>query len=207
METTKSIQTRRGWKMLFNLFLFSTFLLAGISCDQPSTSPGEESPVEAEETPESPNPYASLRDAALALTPDQLGIAPLPAAVQVYGIVMDWNVGNGIATLTAYHSGDASIYLSNGGGWVGGGEHPTVQKTVELFLQQGQNYPSEAQLTQSTPLPDTNGVFFYLLTPNGLQLGKTDLPAMEAGTSPWLPLFNAANLVVDAIQQVDASEK
>ncbi|HEX6495514.1 MAG TPA: hypothetical protein VF018_08530, partial [Acidobacteriaceae bacterium] len=66
--------------------------------------------------------YVQLREHALQLRLSYLA----NNSVQV--VLMDWNVSNGTATVLAAADGTASVYLSSGGGFLGGGQkYPTIR--------------------------------------------------------------------------------
>ena len=67
------------------------------------------------------NQYEGLRDMALNTTPEQQQLSVSRDQTKVYGIIMDWALGNGIATLTSFSTGDASLYYSSGGGMIAAG--------------------------------------------------------------------------------------
>src|SRR5688500_6800465 len=69
------------------------------------------------------NPYEGLRNMALGTTQKDLQLSLADGKTVVYAVVMDWNMGEGVATTVAYQTGDASMYLSSGGGIIGGGQH------------------------------------------------------------------------------------
>src|ERR1044072_5497440 len=66
------------------------------------------------------NPYEDLRNMAFGATQEQIGVNIPANETKIYGVIMDWDVGEGIATVVAFQSGDASVYLSSGGGVIGG---------------------------------------------------------------------------------------
>jgi hypothetical protein len=65
------------------------------------------------------NLFEVLRKQAFDITPLQLELTL--NGTEIYGVIMDWDLGNGIMTLVTYKTGDASMYLSSGGGVIGGG--------------------------------------------------------------------------------------
>src|ERR1700677_1402473 len=73
--------------------------------------------------------YLSLRSSAIGRTPEELGLEPASDPSVAYGVVMDWGMATpgglktAVATLTSFSSGDASLYLSTGGGVIGGIGH------------------------------------------------------------------------------------
>jgi len=53
---------------------------------------------------------------------------------------MDWDLGDGIATFISFSTGDASMYLSSGGGLIGGGHHENVSVAAKTFVDKAQQY-------------------------------------------------------------------
>ena len=53
------------------------------------------------------NHYQELRNMALAVTPEQLQITLPSDQTKIYGVVMDWDLGDGIATFISFSTGDA----------------------------------------------------------------------------------------------------
>ena len=44
----------------------------------------------------------------------------------VHAVLMDWNIGKAVASVLAVADGTASVYLSSGGGYLGGGQRSPV---------------------------------------------------------------------------------
>ena len=145
------------------------------------------------------NPFNDLRQMALSATPEQLGL-PTSDENKVFGIVMDWDLGDGIATVAAYETGDASMYLSSGGGVIGGGQHDNVRQAVFPYVQLGQEFLSESKRTESTPLPGKDCVRFYLLTNKGTYYAQEKMKNIENESSDWLRLFEEANKVLTELR-------
>lgn len=145
------------------------------------------------------NPFNDLRQMALSATPEQLGLET-SNETKVFGIVMDWDLGDGIATVTAYETGDASMYLSSGGGVIGGGQHDNVRQAVLPYVQLGQGFLTKGVKTESTPLPDKNCVRFYLLTNQGIYYAQEKMENIENESSDWLELFEEANKVLTELR-------
>ena len=81
------------------------------------------------------NPYADLRLLALSLTADQIGVTPTAEHPRVFGAVMEIGLEEGSATLVALHDGTVSMYLSSGGGIIGGGGQEAVWAAALEFLR------------------------------------------------------------------------
>ncbi len=130
--------------------------------------------------------YAALRDRALHTDLGDLGIrVSLSEDARervVYGIVMDLDLDGETATLAGFVTGDASLYLSTGGGWIGGIEHPRVVEATRNFIAtaDGIDFDGSTAAT-SFPRPGPGQVHFYLLTSGGVVLVTASTEALETG--------------------------
>ena len=139
---------------------------------------------------------------ALHVTPEQLKIV-LPAdQTKIYGIVMDWDLGDGTATLVSFSTGDASMYLSSDGGTIGGGKIPEVNKAVKTFVGNAQQYLVKTTKADSTPLADKNCIRFYFLTNKGKFTAQENLKNIENNSSSWSSSFEDANKVITELRRV-----
>src|SRR5258706_9121922 len=93
--------------------------LAGLWLSGRQNRPQNHNPVV---TPEAKNPYLGLRSQILELKRQKIGLAAPAKPTEPWAAVMDWGVTNGTAPVVAISDGTASIYLSSGGGSIGGGE-------------------------------------------------------------------------------------
>jgi len=145
--------------------------------------------------------FECLRGLALGTTPERLGLSlPADEAV-VYGVVMDWAVGNGVATTVAFSTGDASLYFSSGGGIIGGGGHEGVGVAARRLVEEAQSCLGKAAKSDSTPLPGKGEVRFYLLANTGVFLGEGRTADLEGGLSEWSGVFDRANGVITEIRR------
>lgn len=151
------------------------------------------------------NKFQDLRSMALSITAEQLGIIlPLDKTV-VYGVVMDWEIGDGIVTLVSYKTGDASLYLSSGGGIIGGGQYANVNAAARQYVEKAQSFLVNAdKTTTTTNLPAKNELHFYLLTNKGVFLGKEEISNIENNSSQWIDLFTEANIVITELRNISS---
>lgn len=184
------------------LAAIAVFTVAG--CDKPKKE--TESPKT--DTVRSPrarqtqgNAFADLRKQALAATPGMLNLSLPDDKTIVYGIVMDWDMGNVVASTVSYATGDASMYLSSGGGVIGGGQHEDISKASKKFTAMAQNLIGMAARTSETPLPGPNEIRFYFLTTDGLYVGKERMENFRNNSSPWLGLFAQGNNVLAELRK------
>ena len=120
---------------------------------------------------------------------------------------MDWDVGEGIATVVAFQSGDASVYLSSGGGVIGGSGHDNVKTAAIRFVNEAQKYLGNTKPTDTTPLPGKDMVNFYFLTNKGKYVGQEAMANFENSTSKWLELFNEANNLMSEVRMTTDSKE
>ena len=146
------------------------------------------------------NPYSDLRQMAFDVSTQKLEISFPNDEVKVYGIIMDMDMGGGIATLVAYSTGDASTYLSTGGGVIGGGQHDAVNKAAKKLIAQAQNYLTKAILVSETPTASNGVVNIYFLTNNGKYLIKEQLSNFNSEKSSIQLLFYEANDVITQLR-------
>lgn len=148
------------------------------------------------------NAFEGLRNMAFTTTPEMLGLS-LPAdKTIVYGVIMDWGMEGGTATSVSYQTGDASLYLSSGGGVIGGGQHQNVNNAAKQFVSLAQSFLDKTTKTEITTLPSTDEVKFYLLTNKGIFVGQEQMKNFENNSSPWLKLFEEGNNVLTELHKV-----
>lgn len=171
--------------------------------DKPVTKEQDTSESDVHQTEE--NAFEGLRNMAFNATPEQLEISLPPDKTIVYGVVMDWEMGGATATTVSYQTGDASLYLSSGGGFIGGGQHQNVNNAAKQFVSLAQTFLDKTAKTETTSLPLTDEVKFYLLTNNGIFVGQEHIRNFENNSSSLLNLFKEGNNVLTEIRKV--SEK
>ena len=115
------------------------------------------------------NIYFRLRNQILQAKRDQLGL-PITAHPTVpWAVVMDWGVSNGTATIVAISDGTASVYLSSGGGSIGGGQsHESIRKAARNAVSVAAEFQPQMQPATAHPFPQPGGVIFYALTDAGV---------------------------------------
>ena len=102
---------------------------------------------------------------------------------------MDWNVGNGTATVLAAADGSASVYLSSGGGFIGGGQkYPVIRDAALHAVQIAAGLLLQFKSTETVDLPSANDAFFYLKINNELQLAVATEANLRTGADPLATL-------------------
>jgi hypothetical protein len=148
------------------------------------------------------NPYDDLRHQALHATAERIGVTD---GTEPYGVVMDWCVKRGTATLVSYASGDASIYLQGGGGVIGGYAHEKVRAAAKSLVRAAYSYLENSISADSdVHVCKTESVIFYFLTKDGIRTVEDIMPHMNDGTSPLLDLFKKANELIVRLREISA---
>lgn len=140
--------------------------------------------------------FEDLRRQALAVKAQDLKINLSAKKVSVYGVVMDWDMPEGVATTIAFSTGDASLYNSAGGGVIGGFAHKNVENAAKELLRKADGFVARASLSVDTPLPKKDCVRFYLLTNKGIYTFEEKMTNFENETSAWYPFFEEVNKVI-----------
>ena len=151
---------------------------------------------------EAPNVYADLRQQAF-----KCGLeAKVMHIDKPTGIIMDWNLGEGVATLVAFDTGDASLYLSTGGGVIGGEEHETVRFAVADYLAVAESFLDKAEKTEDTSIPPAGKVSFYILAMKNPYILLDDAEKLGNRSSNYSSLFEAANRVITELRMTTTNQ-
>lgn len=136
--------------------------------------------------------YEGLRNMALQHTRAKLGLPPTSAPTEPWGVLMDWGVEHGTATVVAFSDGSASIYLSNGGGFLGGGEsHESVQNAAKRMVTIAAEFQRLTIPTKTYPLPRRGEITFYLLTDSGIFMATAPEAELKSHRHPFSKLAEA----------------
>jgi hypothetical protein len=90
--------------------------------------------------------------------------------------------------------------LSSGGGFIGAGQHESVQKVVKKYVENGQKYIAKATKIEKAELPESGMTNFNFLTENGIYSISKSLSELESGKSEFSNLFVELNEVISHIR-------
>jgi len=144
-----------------------------------------------------------LRRMVLATSPRELGLTPTKEHPRVWGLLMETGYPEAAATLVALLDGTVSLYVSNGGGIIGVGEHGSVRRAAIKFIGAAEPYVEEFQTTNEYPLPKVGRVKFYILTYSGVLTGEFDENLLGEDKHKLSKLFYAGHDVITAIREVE----
>ena len=188
---------------MFTYILIGLVAIVGIgflvSCNN-KTKKDTTGKVKRTELTADQNPYVNLREMALTVTAEQLGLQIPEDSIKVYGIVSDLDMGDVTATVVTYLTGDASIYLNSGGAFIGAGQHESVQKVTKEFVENGHLISFKGERFENADLPTNGNANFYFLSNMGQTRITESISKMDSGESEFSKLFIELNKVIDAIR-------
>ena len=110
---------------------------------------------------------------------------------------MDWGIPAGSATVVAMADGNASVYLSGGGGFIGGSQsHETIRAAAKKTVEIAEEVQPLMRATTSYPLPQRGQVTFYLLTDAGVFTASAPDEDLRSHRSPLYKLGDAAQTII-----------
>jgi hypothetical protein len=116
-------------------------------------------------------------------------------AVQI--VLMDWHVDRGTVTVLATADGAASVYLSSGGGYIGGSERfPSIRAAALHAVAVATSLQYHFDPTDASPLPSLGDVTFYITTGAGVSRAVAAEAKLRAGNDPLAALGGAMQKIV-----------
>jgi hypothetical protein len=128
-----------------------------------------------------------------------LGQNNLPAPVKV---IMEWELGNGMATMVCSSDGDASIYLSNGTTIIGGAKHQNVRTLALKFVENASPFFNDATQVKIFTLPESGKVNLYRIDGDDKRIISEKVDLLQSGESSYNDLFKAGNYVLTEMRHV-----
>jgi hypothetical protein len=140
--------------------------------------------------------YFGLRNQMLQGSRAKFSLPATSAPGEPWGIVMDWGVTNGTATVVALSDGSASVYLSSGGGFIGGIGQEPIRKAAQNAVSVAREFKARMTGTTTYPLPQRGEVTFYALTDSGVLTAKGRQEDLSAHRDPLSRLGDAMQAVI-----------
>ena len=155
----------------------------------------------------SENPYRGLRQMAFTNKRAEIGI-PAPAkATEPWGVIMETGYEKANMTLVALADGNASIYLSSGGGFLGGIEQEPIRKAAKAAVAAAAPLQWRMKATAEFPEAKVGEIIFYLRTDEGVFMTTITRQQQAENNQEFLPLFLAMQEVVTQYRLVDESKQ
>ncbi|HLZ41521.1 MAG TPA: hypothetical protein VKQ11_11185 [Candidatus Sulfotelmatobacter sp.] len=149
--------------------------------------------------------YLGLRNTMLQGSRSKFSLAATAKPIEPWGVLMDWGVTNGTATVVAMSDGSASVYFSSGGGYIGGIGQEPIRRAAQKALDVARAVQLPSQPTTAYPLPEQHGVFFYFLTDAGVFMLRTSEQELNSSGHPLRKVGDAMQDVITQYRLWDAS--
>ncbi len=186
------------------VFIWMAFL---ISCNTKTKKETPQKSQQTEVTEKAPemeeetrkNPFFDMRNMAYKTTAEQIGLDAIDKD-DVYGIISELDMNGATVTVVTFATGDTSIYLSSGGGFIGAGQHESVREVVKKYVINGQRYVEHATKIENLELPAKGMATFNFMTPNGNYCFSKNINELNSGNSEFSNLFAELNEVISQIR-------
>jgi hypothetical protein len=119
-----------------------------------------------------------------------------------WGILMETGHGEVTVTLRALGDGTTSLYLSNGGGILGGNQHEALCKATRSFIDQANESIDHLKPCDVFPIPAAAHTIFYVLTDSGVLTGGALQTDLGYGRHPLSSLFHAGDDVITQLRLI-----
>jgi len=147
--------------------------------------------------PADPKVYVDLRNMMLHGSRAKFNLPPASTPNEPYGVLMDWGIGSGTASVVAVADGTASVYLSSGGGFIGGSEsHESLRAAAKRTVKLASEVQPLMHVTTTYPLPQRGHVTFYVLTDAGVFTATASEEDMKTHRSPLHKLGDSAQAII-----------
>ncbi|HYL15649.1 MAG TPA: hypothetical protein VEV41_21625 [Terriglobales bacterium] len=124
-----------------------------------------------------------------------------------YAVLMDWGIDAGTATVAAFADGTASVYLSSGGGFLGGGQsHESIRNAAKKTIEIAGELQPLMQPTTTYPLPQRGQVTFYVRTDAGVFTASASADDMRSHRSPFYKLGDSAQTIITEYRLMQESK-
>ena len=147
-----------------------------------------------------------LRAMFLSIKAESLGIKPDTEYPRVFGVAMDWDIGEHIATVVSLFDGSASLYTTSTFGIIGGANNAYVVTAAQHFVKVADRYFSDTTVTTTHPYPGKDKICFYLLAFDGLRTVETDAAPVYSGSGKFSLLFGAGQDVLTELRKVTENQ-
>jgi hypothetical protein len=107
----------------------------------------------------------------------------------------------------ALSDGSASIYMSGGGGYIGGQNQESVKSAALKAVAVAREYASQMRKTTEYNLPVAGEVIFYLLTDSGVFTASAKEVELRNQEHPLTKLGNAMQDVVTQYRILEEYKK
>jgi hypothetical protein len=151
--------------------------------------------------------FEGLRNQILGLDPAEAGLDRLPAGRRVWGALMETGYPQATVTLVSLADGTTSLYLSTGGGIIGGGGHDRVAAATRSFLTAVEDHLHLLSPDPDSHVPGEGRVIIRALTHQGRYSAEAAEDDLGHGRLPLSAVFYAGHGVITELRQIDQARQ
>jgi hypothetical protein len=144
-----------------------------------------------------------LRSRLFELDPASIGLRPSPALPNVWAAIMELGFADGSATIVSLADGSTSLYTSEGGGVIGGGEHESVARASRQFVADSERHLDRFEPDDTHELPPPDFVCFRALTYTERRSASAREQDLVSGQHELSPLYATAQSVITALREAE----
>lgn len=208
------MNTMKRGRFLFPMLIFSILVLEDFDMGRLNRWLNIFSPqrAQAAETTDSkkasPNEvFTGLRELALSAKATDFPNTEKAGEHGVYGVLMETGYPEYVVTLSAFMTGDASLYFSSGGGMIGGIGHETVRKAAITFNRKADEFISSCNKATSFPMPKSGQTLFYILTQEGIYTAEALENDIGNNRSLYSSLFYVGQSVIAEYRLIEEKKQ
>jgi hypothetical protein len=153
-----------------------------------------------------PEMYLDMRNAALHGSRSAFGLDAVASSDQPWGVLMEIGFPEGSATVVAFSDGSASIYLSSGGGSIGGIGHANIRKAAQAMVSLSTKFLPTMTETKKFPLPTDGQTIFYVLTDAGVLAASAPEADLGEQRHALSPLFYAGQEIITQYRLIEGKK-
>jgi hypothetical protein len=113
---------------------------------------------------------------------------------------MEWVFKTVTLTLMTVADGTTSLYVSNGGGVLGGNRDEAVQRASANLLAQVNSHFEYFKTCETFPGPEPNQTVFYIITDSGVLCGDGFTGDLGYRRHPLSPVFHAGHALLTQLR-------
>lgn len=126
----------------------------------------------------------------------------------LYGVLMEFGLEDGVATLAALGDGGVSVYFSGGGGFLGAGENDVVARSARRFAQTAMRFVEEdlAGHPSGLAFAEPGETKFFVLIGGIVLSFVASTRDLERGLHPLGPLHRAGHALLTEVRTLYPDE-
>jgi len=146
--------------------------------------------------------YTKLREQALGFGSVEIKAPPVVPGGRTLGVIMDIGYETAVVSIMGLADGTVSMYVSNGGGTLGVGDHEPAAASSKRWVEVAETAPGLIE-AEGDSLPAEGRVRFNVLTTGRRLEAEAATEALASGSHPLSALYFAGQEVITEIRLVD----